>query len=34
MDQESEKVTSDLVLASANAGKIKELQQMLGGLGL
>jgi XTP/dITP diphosphohydrolase len=33
MDQESEKVTSDLVLASANAGKIKELQQMLGGLG-
>ena len=33
MDQESDKVTSDLVLASANAGKIKELQQMLGGLG-
>jgi XTP/dITP diphosphohydrolase len=24
----------DLVLASANAGKIKELQQMLGGLGV
>ncbi len=33
MDQESDKVTSDLVLASANAGKIKELQQMLGGVG-
>jgi XTP/dITP diphosphohydrolase len=28
-----EKLSSDLVLASANPGKIKELQQMLGGLG-
>ena len=33
MDNETKKVTSDLVLASANSGKIKELQQMLGGLG-
>ena len=33
VDNETKKVTSDLVLASANSGKIKELQQMLGGLG-
>ncbi len=33
VDYETKKVTSDLVLASANSGKIKELQQMLGGLG-
>ena len=33
IDNEAKKVTSDLVLASANSGKIKELQQMLGGLG-
>jgi XTP/dITP diphosphohydrolase len=33
IDNETKKVTSDLVLASANSGKIKELQQMLGGLG-
>ena len=32
VDNETKKVTSDLVLASANSGKIKELQQMLGGL--
>lgn len=32
VDYETKKVTSDLVLASANSGKIKELQQMLGGL--
>ena len=33
IDNKSKNLTSDLVLASANAGKIKELQQMLGGLG-
>lgn len=33
VDNETKKVTRDLVLASANSGKIKELQQMLGGLG-
>ena len=33
IDNKNKDLTSNLVLASANAGKIKELQQMLGGLG-
>jgi XTP/dITP diphosphohydrolase len=33
IDNKNKDLTSNLVLASANVGKIKELQQMLGGLG-